>query len=119
MTLPTRRRSCERKTIPIAIDVLNGLIGIDAQVELLDDAPQIRQILLARGLVLIGRLQRHTGDRDAVVGREKPRLRREPTDRICDLPRVELHVVDPRALESDGELQANRASTDDGDISRQ
>ena len=58
---------------------------------------------------LVRRLQRDAGDRDPLVGAEEARLRREPRDRVADLFRVEVEVVDPRALRARPPAQARSA----------
>jgi hypothetical protein len=58
--------SIHEKAVGVAFDRCDSHAGLDLEVELQDDRSQIGQILLARGLRLIERLQGHAGDGDAL-----------------------------------------------------
>ena len=56
-------------------------------------------------------------DRDALVGAEETRLRGEPGDRVGDLLRVEVEIVDAGLLQGDGQFDADGSGPDDADVS--
>ena len=114
--LPAARVGGQNERIGDPIDADNRLVGPHVQVELLDDAAQVGEILLARGLGLVGRLQGDAGDGDPLVAAEEARLRREPGNRMSDLPRVEVQIIDRRFLQRDGQFNADRPGPDDPDL---
>ena len=116
LPLSARRRRSEYEAFILSLDRDNRLIGIDLQIKLRDDRSQIRQIFLARGLGLISRHQRHAGNRDSLVGAEKSCLRRKPGDRVANLLRIKVNVIDAGALQCDRQLNSDRPGADDGQL---
>src|SRR4051794_5875844 len=93
----------------------DALVGPDLQSELHHQRAQIREVLLARDLLLRRRLNRNPGQPEPVRARMKQHLDRIPGDGRPDLPRIKLDVVDPELLERNRELEPDRPRADDGD----
>src|SRR5438067_150359 len=85
---------------------------------MLYECAQVGQELLARHLLLIRGLNRHSSEREAIGARMKEHLGRIPLDRRADLPRIELHVIDSRLLERDCQFESDRSRADDRDVPR-
>ena len=73
---PSARWVVSTNSAPAALDAHDRLVCVDLQIELQNDRAEIRQVFLARAFGLIGRLQRHAGDGDALVRAEESRLGR-------------------------------------------
>jgi len=106
----------QEKAAGRALDVHHRLVGVDAQVELLDDAAQIGQVLLAGSAPLDRVLDRHARDLDALGGAEEGGVARPPGHGVADLLRVEVQILHPQPLQAHRQLDADRPRADDGDL---
>ena len=85
---------------------------------MLYERAEVRQEFLARHLLLIRGLNRHSCEREAIGARMKQHLRRVPLDGRPDLSSIELDVIDPSLLERDCQLESDRSRADDRDVAR-
>jgi hypothetical protein len=106
----------ELENLTLAHQRRDRFVRLDVQVELLDDAAQIGQILLAGDALLVVVLNRDAGQRQPFGRAEEARIARPPGQRVPDLPGVEVEHVHADAFQADGQLDADRPGADDGDF---
>jgi len=102
--------------IASTLDRDHRLVAVDLEIELLDHAAQVGQVLLAGDALLVVVLDRHAGNCKPLGGAEKTGIARPPGQRVADLVRVELNIVQAGAFEAGRQFQADRAGPDDRDI---
>src|SRR5690606_16273770 len=110
------RLSVQLKAAVAALNRFDLLVGVERDVELLDDRTQVGEIVLRRDAPLLDGRDGHTGYRDALRRAEELGLVRPAGEGLADLPRVEDDVVRTGALEAHGQLKADRPGADDGDV---
>ena len=89
------------------------LVGVDAQVELLDHAAQVGHIFLAGDALLVVVLDRHAGNRQPFGGAEKAGVARPPGHGVGDLVRVEVDIVDAGAAQAGRQFDPDGTGADD------
>jgi hypothetical protein len=90
----------------VGLDVDDGFVGVDFQIELLDYGAEVGEVLFAGAFHLVGGLKGDACYGDALVAGEEAGLRGEPADGVADLFGIEVDVGDAGALERYGEFYA-------------
>ena len=91
--------SPQDETIAAALHLGYWFVGMDMEIELFHDRPQIGQVVLGRNVLLMGALDGDTGYGDALGRAEEHSVAWPPRDRVSHLVCIELDVVDSGTFE--------------------